>query len=389
VGKATAAARAAAEKVVAAAGEGPPPSGEGASGYKQKLSALAAGASTGTAFAEAMAKAPDWAAAIVQSVGVVIDQNMPPLSAHLHTILKDGIAAAVRALQAKASSGGVAADEKAAQDKGAAVMSTLDAAVDNVQLRSSLPPAMAAQLGKGLLDALCDVAVRERCDRLRKLTTPGELAKRIWEEVAIVQDFVRGVSRKGPQSWLLSLVQQEEAVSLPAPLLEYIETHISRHLDPYIDGEVTSAEEERGTSPMYERLCEAYKAAHGRELPTPPEVVLALYIKHGVCKSNATQCFTDLVMGQGRLPIPGEPQARHVRALGKALSAAIVKDFGAAHAKIQGVPIAPQLLEEIAKEHSDRLFVDHTKNAERLAEANRLGELGRKDEMKRIFGIEI
>ena len=53
------------------------------------------------------------------------------------------------------------------------------------------------------------------------------------------------------------------------------------------------------------------------------------------------------------------------------------------------MPISAQLIEELAKQHSDRLFLDHQKNAERLAEANRLGEIGRKEEMKRIFGIEI
>ena len=47
------------------------------------------------------------------------------------------------------------------------------------------------------------------------------------------------------------------------------------------------------------------------------------------------------------------------------------------------------MVEELAKEHSNRLFADHQKNAERLAEANRVGEIGRKEEMKRIFGIDI
>ena len=108
-----------------------------------------------------------------------------------------------------------------------------------------------------------------------------------------------------------------------------------------------------------------------------------------VCVAQAYQCFTDLVMGQGRLPIMGDPQMTHCRALGVALEKAIEKDFGKAHAKIQGVPISAQLVEELAKQHSDRLFFDHQKNAERLAEANRVGELGRKEEMKRIFGIEI
>ena len=33
-----------------------------------------------------------------------------------------------------------------------------------------------------------------------------------------------------------------------------------------------------------------------------------MYVRHAIGKSDAYQCFTDLVMGQGRLPIPGEPQ---------------------------------------------------------------------------------
>ena len=72
-----------------------------------------------------------------------------------------------------------------------------------------------------------------------------------------------------------------------------------------------------------------------------------------------------------------------------ALEEAVLKDFGAQHAKIQGVAVSAALVEELAQEHSSHLFVEHQKNAERLAEANRLGEIGRKDEMKRIFGIEI
>ena len=147
-------------------------------------------------------------------------------------------------------------------------------------------------------------------------------------------------------------------------------------------------QEERGSSPLFQKLQAKYEKAYGRELPAPPELILAAYIRHAVCKANATQCFTDLVMGQGRLPIPGEPQRKHCEALGVALEAAIEKDFGPSHTKIQGVPMGSKLLEELAKEHSTKLFYDHAKNAERLAEANRLGEIGRKEEMKRIFGIE-
>ena len=317
------------------------------------------------------------------------------------------------------------------------------------------------KLRKEIVDQLCTVAVGERCERLRALSSEDALTSRVWEEVAIAQDFIAGVSKAGPQPWLLSLLLQacapppyhpptrlppsshphktahmsphtsaavphfwllrwlplfwllhplphfwllhclphvwlfhsrplqEEKVLLPEALEDYIASHISSHLDPYIDGDVTNAKEERGTSPMYDLLTQKYQKEHGRELPAPQEVVLALYLRHGIGKSNAYQCFTDLVMGQGRLPIMGEPQTRHCKALGVALADAVAKDFGKGSAKIQGVAITPAMIEQLAKTHSDRLFFDHQKNAERLAEANREGEIGRKAEMKRIFGIEV
>ena len=396
---AAAAATAAARGVLSSLSEEQLPSADRAQ-HEPKLAEIEQAASTGAAFTEAMARAPAWVSSILSSAHAVIDQNMPPLMAHLHTIIRDGVAAAVRSLQAKAPTGGAggAVTEADAAKKGAGVLATLHAAVDNVQmqfvvgLRASVPPGVASQLGKPLLDALCETVVGDRCDKLRGLSSEAEIASRVWEEVRIVQDFIGSVSTGGPQAWLLSLIRQESHVSLPEALKDFIETHIADHLDPYIDGDVTSPEEERGTSPLHMQLCKAYAAAHGRELPAPPEVVLALYVKHAVCKANATQCFSDLVMGQGRLPIPGAPQERHCTALGKALEAAVRKDFvydGASHTKIQGVAISAELITELARNHSDLLFVDHQKNAERLAEANRLGELGRKEEMKRIFGIEV
>jgi len=336
-----------------------------------------------------------WVGPIAQSTAVVVDTNMPPLVAHLRTIVRDGVAASVRNLQARTHSGGPPPDEKAAEDKAKGVTGTLSAAVDNVQqqfnvgLRSSVPPATATKLGKSLLGKMCETAVASRCDTLRGIASLDELKARIWEEVAIVQDFVSGVSKQGPQPWLLALLLQTDKVALPEALEDYICVHISRHLDPYIDGDVTCEGDERGGSPMLEKLQAAYEAAYGREIPAPPELILALYIRHAVSKANATQCFTDLVMGQGRLPCPGEPQRVHCAALGTALEKAVIKDFGAEHSKIQGVPMGAALIEDISKEHSSKLFFDHQQNSERLAEANKLGEIGRKEEMKRIFGIEV
>merc|ERR1711965_435291 len=99
------------------------------------------------------------------------------------------------------------------------------------------------------------------------LADEGAIASRVWEEVAIAQDFIAGVSKGGASSWLLSLLLGEVKVALPEALEDYIASHVAAHLDPYIDGDVTSKAEERGTSPMYAKLLEAYKRDHGRELP--------------------------------------------------------------------------------------------------------------------------
>ena len=93
--------------------------------------------------------------------------------------------------------------------------------------------------------------------------------------------------------------------------------------------------------------------------------------------------------GAGSHEAPTYSVSFETKNVGIALEAAIAKDFGHAHTKIQGVPVSASLIEGLAQKHSSHMFVEHQRNAERLAEANRLGEIGRKDEMKRIFGIEI
>jgi len=390
---ARAATEAAAAVVAAAPSEGVPPAEQAE--WSARLNALTAAASSGAAYVEAHASAPSWVHQLIKSTSVVVDQNFPPLVEHLRTIVRDGVAASVRYLQSAARSSGEPLDQSAARQKAQQVLNTLHAAVENVQqqfligLRSSLPPALSAQLGKNMLHKLCETAVNSRCDSLRSVTSHEDLTSRIWEEVSIVQDFMVGVSKQGAQQWLLALLLQTEKVALPVLLEEYIAVHISKHLDPYIDGDITCEKEERGTGPLLQKLRAAYEETFGREIPAPAELILALYVRHAISKSNATQCFTDLVMGQGRLPQTGEPQKIHCKALGTALEKAIERDFGKEHMKIQGVLMESQLLEDLSKEHSDKLFFDHQQNSQRLAEANRIGEIGRKEEMKRIFGIEV
>ena len=94
-------------------------------------------------------------------------------------------------------------------------------------------------------------------------------------------------------------------------------------------------------------------------------------------------------MGQGRLPLVGSEVERHYEGLGKALTLAVDRDFGREHNAIQGVPVSAELVMTLAREHSTQLHVAHHHMSEKLAEANRMGELGRKEEVKRIFGLDI
>ena len=130
--------------------------------WQANVAALISGASSSPALLEAMEQRKAWVMAIATSTGVVVDQNMPPLVAHLRTIIKDGVAASVRSLHARAISGASTPDEASAVPKAKGVMSTLVAAVDNVQQQfivglRSVSPVIAAQLGKGLLNNLCKV----------------------------------------------------------------------------------------------------------------------------------------------------------------------------------------------------------------------------------------
>ena len=53
-----------------------------------------------------------------------------------------------------------------------------------------------------------------------------------------------------PQPWLLSMVFDTEPPlsmsSMDVEVIDFIATHIAKHCDPFLDGEITSLEAERG-----------------------------------------------------------------------------------------------------------------------------------------------
>jgi hypothetical protein len=110
---------------------------------------------------------------------------------------------------------------------------------------------------------------------------------------------------------------------------------------------------------------------------------------HAIARANTTHCFGELLMGQGRLPVAPYEQDAHFAALGRALHAAVLRDFGPEHCTLHGAPVGAGLVEHLAREHSRLLYLQQQVFGNSLAEANRLGEVGRKEEMKRIFGIDM
>ena len=363
-------------------------------GWAEKTASWRAAACSGAKLRAASTQGQAAAAAVIAATKVVIEKNMPPLEEHLRTIVHDNCAAAVRQLR-----GAKAATRAAAAEKAPAVTAALAAAIDNVTLqftsglRATVPSAVATQVGSVQVQRLCAQAVASRCKKLRAAHPEADIAARLWEEVSMSAKLQQQLASSGDslQTFLSDLLKGAAKLQLPAHLLDFVASRIASHLDPYIDGDVTTPAHEasRGTSPMLPWLQRLYKEQHGRPLPVPAEVVLTQYVVHGIARANATHCFGDLMMGQGRLPVAPYEQDAHFVALGRALRGAILKDFGAEASTIQGAQVTETIIEELAREHSRLLYLQQQVMGNALADANRLGEVGRKDEMKRIFGIDM
>jgi hypothetical protein len=158
---------------------------------------------------------------------------------------------------------------------------------------------------------------------------------------------------------------------------------VACHLDPYLDGERTAADAPPAFLPA---LRAAYVAAHGhRSLPAPPPLVLAFYLRHAIAKSNYVHCFGEMLMGEGRPPVMQPELEAHLTALAAAAVRAVDRDFGGA----AGIPVDAPFLEAAAREHAQLMYAQQQQLNDRLAEENAAGEEGRRQEMLRIFGVEM
>mmetsp|Transcript_25971 Transcript_25971/g.83150 ORF Transcript_25971/g.83150 Transcript_25971/m.83150 type:complete len:98 (-) Transcript_25971:216-509(-) len=96
-------------------------------------------------------------------------------------------------------------------------------------------------------------------------------------------------------------------------------------------------------------------------------------------------------MGEGRPPVLQPELDAHLRSLAKALAEAIGRDFGTGAGReyrLGGVALDQALLEEAARRHAAELYATQHRLGESLAKANEAGEVGRRAELRRIFGFE-
>jgi len=177
---------------------------------------------------------------------------------------------------------------------------------------------------------------------------------------------------------------------LPAEQADFIHTLAARHLDPYLDG--VRAAPQAGERLFLPAVRSDYAATHGgAPLPAPDEAVLALYVRHAIGKANSIHCFGELLMGEGRPPVLQPELDAHLRSLAKALAEAIGRDFGTGAGReyrLGGVALDQALLEEAARRHAAELYATQHRLGESLAKANEAGEVGRRAELRRIFGFE-
>ena len=108
---------------------------------------------------------------------------------------------------------------------------------------------------------------------------------------------------------------------------------------------------------------------------------VAVYTTHAIARSNTTHLFSELSMGR-RLPVSRasrsatSPRSRARSPSARPLAPAVRR---------WGVDIDAPLIDDLARKHRALLYAQRA--LARLAEATPW--VGRKEEMKRIFGVEI
>lgn len=182
---------------------------------------------------EALAAAPAWVAAVLAAADSFVGGSMAQLDGHVRGVLRDGTAAAVRELQARAAAdGGAGVGRAAAAEAAARVMAALRASVGALQqqladglVRSLGTEPAAAACPVQLLGKLCARAVAASCEPLTRLTSHADLSAHILEEVGVYGAVAAALSRAGgPEEWLRDFILGREAAPMAEETSGFIAT---------------------------------------------------------------------------------------------------------------------------------------------------------------------
>jgi hypothetical protein len=225
---------------------------------------------------------------------------------------------------------------------------TLKGAMDDVerQFREGMKPLLAAKL-PGVDDTAlitlitaCIKAFRVGFDRpwaipaLEKQLQSSMLGEPLTEADAPPRAPLRAASSLAtdPVGYLLGLALGSAELPLSETLRHFLVVTVARYLDPFLDGEVPAAQyNARSAGPFVARLKAAWAESplNPGEAPLhiPTECVLGQYTAHAICKMNANFGFGIHTPGLGRQPASEIEVSRYFDQLGKAVVAAICRDF--------------------------------------------------------------
>jgi len=257
---------------------------------------------------------------------------------------------------------------------------TLKGAMDDVerQFRDGMKPLLAAKLStldESTITTLitgCIKSFRVGFDRPWAIPAlEKQLQGSMMPEAQVAEVAAPPVTRvassisKDPVGYLLGLVLGSAELPLAPLVRAFLASATAKYLDPFIDGEVAAAEyHQRSDGLFMARLRQAWAndpLCVGACPDIPVECALGQYVAHAICKMNANFGFSAHTPGLGRQPVSDAETGRYFEQLGKAVTAAIQRDFGEGErsfgVRVHTAPPAPMHARSHTHAH---VFKNHT-----------------------------
>ena len=211
-------------------------------------------------------------------------------------------------------------------------------------------------------------------------------------DVVLAAQAVKAKIESDPISWLKSLILGDEELPLDRNVRDWLSSALARYLDPFIDGEVPANQyQTRSEGFIIQRLEKQWKEreeSKGTPMGIESYIILAQYARHAITKMNTNLGFSQHTPGLGRQPVSDREMEAHLEKLGKALVAAIERDFGPDERAIGSLAdgIEARHVVSLGRVHWNGLVLYQAELGNSLAAANREGEENRREERMRIWG---